>query len=131
MKHMLVILAFMAVSFGAQGLSHFVINKAHFADISFARADPIIPLGLFVMVVQGAIMSIALHAWKGSNVQVVDGVLLSMVFGVFLVSYIALVEPAKYAVPSVIGWMRVEIVTGAIQFALFGVLLGTIHSKWS
>jgi len=50
-------------------------------------------------------------------------------FGLFLVSYIALVAPAKYTVPSVSSWMMVEGLAGLVQFAIFGVLLGLIHKR--
>ncbi len=128
-KHLLSILAFMVVSFAAQGLSHFVINAEHFAAIPFMRPDPIIPLGLLVMIIQGATISIALHRWRGGAATLSDGVLIAAAFGTFLVSYIAIVEPSKYAVPSPVDWILVEATTGLAQFAVFGVLLGLIHRK--
>lgn len=129
-SHILSILAFMIVSFTAQGFSHFLINKAHFDAIEFMRPDPIIPLGLFVMVVQGALMSVALQAWKGEAARISDGVWIALFFGGFLVTYIALVEPSKYIVPSLIGWVRVEAIVGTAQFLAFGVLLGWIHQRF-
>ena len=42
----LTIAAFMIISFGVQGLSHFVINVDHFAGISFMRPEPILPIGV-------------------------------------------------------------------------------------
>lgn len=129
-KHLLSILGFMVVSFAAQGLSHFAINAEHFASVSFMRVDPIIPLGLLVMVLQGGLLSLALQAWRGDSAMVVDGFLVSCVFGAFLVSYIAIVEPSKYMVPSILGWFQVEAVVGLAQFAIFGFVLGVIHSRF-
>ena len=129
-KHLLSVIAFLVVSFAVQALSHFVINKQHFDSIGFARPDPIIPLGLLVMVVQGMILSLALTAWRGAQVSIADGVAVSATFGVFLVSYMALAAPAKYAVPSVLDWMVVEGVAGLIQFGIFGLLLGLVHRRF-
>ncbi|QBY01907.1 hypothetical protein E2K80_15200 [Rhodophyticola sp. CCM32] len=129
LQHVLSVVAFMIVSFAAQGLSHFVINKDHFASVSFMRPDPVIPLGLLVIVFQGALLSMALHVWKGDGVRVADGILVSLIFGAFLVSYIAIVEPSKYLVPSIGAWVRVELLVGFAQFAIFGVILGWIHQK--
>lgn len=129
-QHMLSILAFMVVSFAAQGLSHFVINKDHFAGVGFMRPDPIIPMGLLVMVIQGLVMSLSLQAWRGDAATVTSGLWVALAFGAFLVSYIAIVEPSKYMVPSIISWLRVEALTGAVQFAVFGVILGWIHHKF-
>ena len=45
------------------------------------------------------------------------------VMGAFLTAYTALVEAAKYTVPSVAAWIGVELSAAAVQFTLFGVLL--------
>ena len=129
LKHITSVVGFMVISFGVQGLSHFVINKAHFDGIGFARDDPIIALGLLVMVIQGVVMSLALSAWRGPAASIADGVVVSLPFGLFLVAYIALVEPSKYAVPPVSSWLMVEGSAGLIQFALFGLLLGLVHKN--
>ena len=36
-KHLISVLAFMGVTFGVQGVSHFLLNKDHFAEIGFLR----------------------------------------------------------------------------------------------
>ena len=128
LRHVLSVLAFMLASFAAQGLSHFVINAAHFASIDHLRAEPIIPMGLAAMVVQGLIMSVALHQWRGRTARLVDGIIVAGAFGLFLVAYIALVEPAKYTVPNIPTWIGIEAGMGVIQFTLFGLLLGVIHA---
>ena len=130
-KHILSVVAFLIVSFAAQGLSHFVINAEHFAAVTFMRAEPIIPLGLFVMVLQGAMLSLALQAWRGGSAKVADGLSVACLFGAFLVSYIAIVEPSKYVVPSILDWFLVEASVGAVQFAVFGVVLGAIHHRFA
>ena len=129
-KHILSIFAFMLVTFGVQGLSHFVINKSHFDAVGFLRPEPIIALGFLVMILQGGAMSIALHGWKGSNVTLVDALLVAFVFGIFFISYTAFSEPAKYTVPSVFAWARIEITAGVIQFGISGFLFGLIHSRF-
>ena len=128
-KHIVSIFAFMLVSFGVQGISHFWINKQHFAEVSFMRPDPIIPLGLLVMVVQGLILTFALSRLAPEGATMRDGLVVSLAFGLFLASYIALVEPSKYIVPSITGWFTVEATASLVQFTLFGALLGFIHQR--
>ncbi len=128
--HILSVVAFMVVSFAAQGLSHFVVNSDHFAAIEHLRKDPIIPLGLLAMVMQGAIMSVALSVWREGDATVGSGLVVAVAFGLFLIAYISLVEPAKYTVPDIASWMRIETIVGVAQFTVFGVLLGLIHSKF-
>lgn len=128
-KHFLSVLAFVIVSFAVQGVSHFVINEAHFATIGFARAEPILALGVLVMVLEGIILTFALSAYK-PNASIKHGLMLSLAFGLFLASYIALVEPSKYDVPSIIDWIKVEATASLVQFLAYGLILGYIHSKF-
>lgn len=128
-KHILSTLAFVIVSFAVQGMSHFVINQAHFASIGFARAEPILAMGVGVMLIEGIIFTLALHAYK-PNAGIKHGLQISLAFGLFLLSYIAIVEPSKYAVPSITNWFIVEASAGIVQFVVFGVILGYIHSKF-
>jgi len=130
LKHLLTVLAFMIVTFGVQGLSHFVINKAHFASIGFARENPIMPLGFAVMIIQGFILSFAMTYVGPNPVTLWSGIILSLTFGLFLGSYIALAEPAKYAAPSVLAWVRVEALASFTQFTIFGALLALIHQRF-
>jgi len=128
-KTILTVIAFMIVSFGVQGLSHFVINVDHFAGIPFMRANPILPLGLLAMAVQGLIMSFAMLRLWPDGATITQGIMVSASFGLFLGAYIVLAEPAKYAIPSIPAWMMIEATASTIQFGVFGVLLGLIYRK--
>lgn len=129
-KHFLTILAFIFVSFAVQGLSHFVINQAHFASINFTRTEPILAMGVGVMLFEGIILTMALHAYK-PHASIKDGLVVSLAFGLFLASYIAFVEPSKYDVPSILEWIKVEASASIVQFVAFGLLMGHIHSKFN
>ncbi len=54
----LTVLAYMIATFAMQGTSHFVINADHFASISIMRAEPMVPMGLLAMAVQGLIFAL-------------------------------------------------------------------------
>lgn len=127
--HLLSVIGFMAVSFAAQALSHFVVNQDHFSSINYFRPNPIISMGLSAMIIQGLVISVSLRLWRGDRASLQDGLGTALLFGVFLASYISLVEPAKYLVPNIGAWMRVETMVSAIQFLLFGIVLGMIHAK--
>ena len=128
-KHLLSSLAFMVVSFAVQGSSHLAINKAHYDSVDFTRSEPLIPLGLLVMALQGGIISLVLSRIAEDRVAIRDGITTSIAFGLFLVAYIAIAEPAKYAVPSIPVWFTTEALSGLIQFTVYGVVLGFIHQK--
>ena len=129
MKHVLTVLGYMLVSFGVQGVSHFVINQDHYAAVSYARPEPIVPMGLAVMALQGLILSVALSKLAPQGATIRDGLKVSLAFGLFLLGYIAIAEPAKYLVPSIAQWIVVEASAGLLQFTLAGLLIGLIHQK--
>ncbi|MEM8484421.1 MAG: hypothetical protein AAF564_02675 [Bacteroidota bacterium] len=125
----LTVLAFMLASFTVQAGSHFFLNTAHYSSVSFMRPEPIMPLGLSVMILQGIILGLLFPAikWRGPVKR--NALLFSLLMGAFLGAYIAFVEPAKYAVPSVGTWICVEASASLVQFLIFGVLLGFIHRE--
>jgi hypothetical protein len=125
----LTIAAYVLTTFAVQGASHFAINADHFAAIDIMRAEPLVPLGITSMVVQGAIFAwlYPIYAAAGGGNSVRRGVLFSWMIGAFLASYIVLGEAGKYAIPSVPDWIAVETSAAFVQFTLFGVWLGLIH----
>ncbi len=123
----LTVLAFMVASFGVQALSHFVINTSHYAGISIMRAEPVISMGILAMIVQGAILGVLFpRVTLGGSVKR-NAMVFSLVMGLFLAIYIAVVEPSKYSVPSISSWVIVEATASFVQFVVFGILLGMIH----
>ena len=124
-------LAFVVASFLVQALSHFVVNSSHYAAIPFMRAEPILPLGVFTMILQGAVLSYLfplLRRGDNRSTSTVGSALrFSWIMGLFLGSYIALVEPSKYVAPSVATWIGVEASATLLQFTLFGLLLAWVH----
>jgi hypothetical protein len=52
-----------------------------------------------------------------------------MGIGGFLASYIVVGEAGKYAIPSIPSWIAVEASVAAVQYTLFGVLLGLLHGR--
>ncbi|MFY0596709.1 MAG: hypothetical protein JXQ85_09785 [Cognatishimia sp.] len=131
MVHVVSVVAFMVVTFAVQGGSHFVINKAHFAEIDIMRPQIIMPLGFLTMAIQASIISLALKQWQGAGVTLSHAMILSLAFGLFLASYMAFTEAAKFNVPSVPAWIVIELSTSVVQFLIFGVVLGLIHRAFA
>ena len=128
-RHLLAILGYVVATFATQAVSHFVIAKPFYDSIPFLAPNPIFALGIASMLVQGAILSFVFSRSKFYEGGVMGALFLSWLFGAFLVSYIALAEPAKYAVPDVMSWMGVELVAGAVQYTLVGLTLWIAH-RW-
>ncbi len=128
-KHLLSVLAFVIITFAIQGTSHMVINSDHYQNMGFLRPNPIFALGFLAMLIQGTIMTIWLHLLAPREATIRLGLIVSLGFGLFLASYISLASPAKYQVPSIAAWITVESLASLLQFTLFGIVIGFIHSK--
>ena len=131
MKHVLTVVGYVFATFLTQGLSHFLVFKAHYDAVSIMATEPNFALGLASMLIQGTVLSL-IYSWAKPLVPaagIAGAALVALMFGAFLVSYIGLAEAAKYAVPSVASWIGVETLVGAVQFALVGVGMGFAHAR--
>lgn len=122
-------LTYVFATFATQGVSHFTINRAHYAAVTFMRPEPIVALGVLSMIIQGAILTYLypIYARGASNWR--RGLGYGVLLGAFFVSYLSLAEPAKFQVPAILRWTLVESVTGLAQFGIFGLMLGIMHRK--
>lgn len=125
----LTVLTYLIVSFGVQGASHFAINTEHYAAISIMRTDPIVPMGLASMIIQGLLFAYLFPLFNRGPNPVRNGLFFSWALGGFLASYIVLGEAGKYAIPSLGSWIAVELSAAAVQYTIFGLLLGLLHRR--
>src|SRR3989454_5106821 len=115
-KHFLAVLAYVVATFATQAVSHFGVNAAHYAAVTYLRAQPIFALGVLSMLIQGSIMSYLYAQLPQSGRSIGHAVLFAWLVGSILVSYEALAEAAKYGVPSVASWIaRSEEHTSELQ----------------
>ena len=124
-------LLFIVVSFASQAISHFGINAEHYASVPFMRKEPIFALGFLTMIMQGIVLSYFFILYAKNEYSVKKGLIYGLTMSVLFVSYPALVEPAKYQVPSIASWILIEGLVGLIQFSFFGVLMGLVFGKLS
>lgn len=112
-------------------MSHFGVNAAHYAAVTYLRAQPILALGVLSMLIQGRIMSYLYAHPPESGRSTGRTVVFAWLVGSILVSYEALAEAAKYSVPSVASWIAVEPAAGCVQFTLYGALLACVYrARW-
>jgi hypothetical protein len=129
--HLLTVLAYVVATFATQATSHFAINADHYASIAHLRKEPIFPLGLASMVIQGSVISYLYSRTSVAERSLTRAVVFAWLMGAVLVSYLALGEVAKENVPAIGSWIAVELGAGFAQFTLFGLLLGVIHGRRS
>ena len=76
--------SYILASFLVQFISHFVINTAHYASISFMRAEPLMYLGLFTMLIQGIVLTSIYLKWANGNFNLKQGIVFGWLIGLFL-----------------------------------------------
>jgi hypothetical protein len=126
-RNALTVLAYVAATFFVQAISHFGINAAHYAELTYARHDPILPMGVLAMLIQGGVAAYLYPRLSGAGSTPGHALGFAWLLGAFLVSYVALGEAGKYAVPAVGSWIAVEATAGLAQYTLFGLLLWLVH----
>src|SRR5207253_5885904 len=126
-RHVLAVLVYVVATFATQAVSHFGVNAAHYAAITYLRPQPVFALGILSMLIQGSIMAYLYAHVPGAGRSIGHAVVFAWLVGGILVSYEALAEAAKYNVPGVGSWIAVEPGAGVVQFTLYGALLGWVH----
>src|SRR2546425_9302313 len=126
-KHVLAVLVYVVAAFSTQAVSHFGVNAAHYAAVTYLRPQPLFALGILSMLIQGSIMAYLYAHVPGAGRSIGHAVFFAWLVGGILVSYEALAEAGKYNVPGVGSWIAVELGAGGVQFTLYWAPLGLGH----
>lgn len=123
--------AYVAITFALGFVWHLVIfkNLYHRLAIYTRLDDPIIPLGLLSMLIQGAVLAYLYPQVVGVQSSVIDGITYSLLMGLFLASSAVLAEAAKQRVTSLRIWLVVESLYYLIQFLLAGLAISSIYAS--
>lgn len=109
---------------------HFMFFKNLYHELgAYSRPDPIIPLGLASMLIQGFVLAYLFQLYRKGMSPIVEGLKFSMVMGLFLFSVSTLAFAAKSVVTSMTAWMLVQSGFHLVQFAATGVILGLVFGK--
>lgn len=122
--------AYVAITFALGFIWHLMIfkNVYHRLAIYTRLDDPIIPLGLLSMLIQGAVLAYLYPLVVGLADSVLAGISFSLLMGLFLVSSAVIAEAAKQRVTSLRIWFAVESLYYLIQFLLAGLAISTIYA---
>ena len=122
--------AYLAITFALGFIWHLVVFKDLYCRLAiYTRIeDPIIPLGLLSMFLQGAVLAYLYPLVAGGARPVSGGLWFGLLMGLFIASSAVLAEAGKQRVTSLRTWLLVESVYYAIQFSLTGLAIGFIYS---
>jgi len=122
---------YIAITFALGFVWHLVLFKTLYAELGiFTRIDdPIIPLGLAAMLMQGAILSY-LYPYVARDGGVIrEGTRFGLITGIFIASSAVVAEAAKQRVSSLSTWLVVESVYYGIQFVSCGIAIALVQRR--
>jgi len=122
--------AYVAITFVLGFIWHLIVFKNLYHRLAiYTRLDePIIPLGLLSMLIQGAVLSY-LHPQVVDNPgSMFEGIRYCLLMGLFLASSAVIAEAAKQRVTSLRIWFVVESLYYLIQFLLTGLAITFIYA---
>lgn len=124
-------LAYVIVTFAMGFTWHLVLFRDLYRELAiYSRLDdPIIPLGVASMLIQGAILAYIYPHLSPRRNPPVDGIKFGVLMGIFLASSAVLAEGAKQNVTSLSTWLLIESGYYVIQFGLSGLVIGLLYGK--
>lgn len=109
---------------------HLIIFKDLYDSLGiYNRADPIIPLGFFSMIIQGCILAYLYPFFARGESTTGKAVVFSLIFGLFLFSVSTLANAAKIHVTSMSHWLEIQTAFHLLQFVVAGVLIGLVNRQ--
>lgn len=109
---------------------HLMWFKQEYHDFGiYTRADPIIPLGLATMLIQGIVMAWIYPRWYRGGVPALEGIKFSLLIGLFLFSVSTVATIAKVEVTDPWRFVLLSGIFHAIQFTVTGAGIGLVFGK--
>ncbi len=125
--------AYLAVTFAGGAIWHLILFQPTYVRLGiFTRIeDPVIPLGLSAMLLQGAILSYVYPILARRARPVREGLWFGLLSAVFIGSSAVLAEAGKNYVSSLGTWLLLEWSYYLLQFLLSGLAIGLVYGRAS
>ena len=106
---------------------HVLLFEDRYRSFGYFEGEPNFVTGFITILLQGAILSALFPIVKVAGTNILRGLKFALVIGAFFWTSHVLAFVAKQAVHGVALFITMETVYLALQFGLFGLLIGTIH----
>jgi hypothetical protein len=123
--------AYVVITFAMGFVWHLVLFKPLYRRLAiFSRLeDPLIPLGLTAMLIQGAVLAYIYPLIFDGLHPAIDGFHFGLLMGALMASIGVFAEAGKQRVTSLPTWLVLETTYYLLQFALAGIAIGIIYGR--
>lgn len=129
-KYFLAALAYVFCTFAIAAPWHLVLFKPMYDELAiFTRKEPLIPLGLLSMAIQGLVLSYLYPLFARENHSAATGVKFGLLIGALMASIAVFAEAGKQNVTSLPTWLLLESTYYLFQFAVAGAVIGVIYTR--
>jgi hypothetical protein len=130
LKSSFAVLAYVAPSMLLAVPWHLHWFKQEYQDFGiYTRADPIIPLGLATMLIQGVVLALIYPRWYRGGAPAAAGIRFGLLLGLYLYSVATLATLAKAEVSDPWRFILLSGVFHAIQFTVAGAGIGLVFGR--
>ncbi|MBI2513379.1 MAG: DUF1761 domain-containing protein [Opitutae bacterium] len=130
LKYLYAALAYTGVTFALAAPWHFVLFPDLYHSFRlYNRAEPIVPLGLLSMLIQGVVLALLYPRWYRGGSPLAEGVKFGLLLGLFLFSVSTLANAAKIEVTGLGRFVGVQAIFHFLQFALAGAAIGLVFGR--
>jgi hypothetical protein len=125
-----IVLGTLSYTIGTFGLAvtwHVLLFEDRYRSFGYFEGDPSFIIGFITILLQGMILSVIYPLVQIAGVGVLRGIKFSLLIGSFFWTSHVLAFIAKQPVQNIGLFVTMETVYLALQFGLFGVLIGLIY----
>lgn len=129
-KYFLAALGYVVCTFLIAAPWHLVLFKPLYDELAiFTRKEPLIPLGLASMLMQGLVLSYLYPLFSQGKHSIKTGATFGVLMGILLASSAVFAEAGKQNVTSLPIWLLFETAYYLIQFSIVGVVIALIYGR--
>ncbi|HYF05375.1 MAG TPA: DUF1761 domain-containing protein [Patescibacteria group bacterium] len=123
-------IAYVVITFIFAAGWHLVLFKETYDALGiFTRKEPIIPLGLISMAIQGVLLPYLYSYFYTGGTPWKVGLSFGLIVGVLLASVAVFAEAGKNEVSSLTTWLVLESIYYLVQFGVVGIVLGMLFGR--
>lgn len=120
-------LGYLLITFPLGYTWHLVLFKeAYEAFGVYNRPQPIIPLGILSMLIQGPILAYLYPRWRGNGPRLPSALTFCLLMGLFFASGTVIALAAKSQIANLPGWFGLNFAFTFLQFSLTALVFAAV-----